>query len=111
MSAEEAKAGEIALSDAEIAALSWIKAKASSHNGACVEIAAARGNIAIRDSKDPAARSSSTPPPNSRRSSTAQGTATSSPLLRLSPLGGVHTCGATVPPDGRGHCQRAGVRQ
>jgi hypothetical protein len=53
VSAEEAKAGEIALSDGEIAALSWIKAKASSHNGACVEIAAARGNIAIRDSKDP----------------------------------------------------------
>jgi len=54
VSAEEAKAGKTALSDGEIAALSWIKAKASSHNGACVEIAAARGNIAIRDSKDPA---------------------------------------------------------
>ena len=54
MSAEEAKAGNIALSDGEIAALSWIKARASSHNGACVEVAAARGSIAVRDSKDPA---------------------------------------------------------
>ena len=54
MSAEETKPGKITLSDEEIAALSWVKARASSHNGACVEIAAARGNIAMRDSKDPA---------------------------------------------------------
>ena len=37
----------------ERAGLSWIKAQASTHNGACVEIAAAGGNIAMRDSKDP----------------------------------------------------------
>ena len=54
MSAEAANAGKITLSAGEIAGLSWIKAKASSHNGACVEIAAASGNIAMRDSKDPA---------------------------------------------------------
>jgi hypothetical protein len=51
---EAAKDGKITLSDGEIVALSWVKAKASSHNGACVELAAAAGNIAMRDSKDPA---------------------------------------------------------
>ena len=45
---------QIILSDREVADLAWIKAKASNHNGACVEIAAATGKIAIRDSKDPA---------------------------------------------------------
>jgi hypothetical protein len=31
----------------------WIKARSSSHDGQCVEIAATAGKIAIRDSKDP----------------------------------------------------------
>lgn len=48
-----AEDGKINLSDAERAGLSWIKAQASTHNGACVEIAATRGKIAMRDSKDP----------------------------------------------------------
>ncbi len=48
-----AKAGKIALSDEERAGLRWIKAQASTHNGACVEVAAAGGKIAMRDSKDP----------------------------------------------------------
>jgi hypothetical protein len=51
---EAVRPGKIVLSDGEIAGLSWIKAKASTANGACVEIAAASGNIAMRDSKDPA---------------------------------------------------------
>lgn len=44
---------KITLSDAERANLAWIKAQASTHNGQCVEIASAAGNIAMRDSKDP----------------------------------------------------------
>ena len=44
---------KITLSDAERANLAWIKAQASTHNGQCVEIASAGGNIAMRDSKDP----------------------------------------------------------
>jgi hypothetical protein len=47
------KSGKITLSQEERAGLSWIKAQASTHNGACIEIASAAGNIAIRDSKDP----------------------------------------------------------
>jgi hypothetical protein len=42
------------MSEAERGALTWLKARASSHNGQCVEIASAPGKIAIRDSKDPA---------------------------------------------------------
>lgn len=35
-------------------ALKWVKAKASSNNGACVELAAApEGWVALRDSKNP----------------------------------------------------------
>jgi len=48
-----ARNGKIALSDSERAGLSWIKAQASTHNGACVELATAGGKIAMRDSKDP----------------------------------------------------------
>ncbi len=44
---------KIILSEAERAALTWLKAQSSSHNGQCVEIAEAVGKIAIRDSKDP----------------------------------------------------------
>jgi hypothetical protein len=54
MSMGAAKTGKITLNDAEMGGLTWIKAMASNHNGACVEIAAASGNIALRDSKDPA---------------------------------------------------------
>jgi Domain of unknown function (DUF397) len=48
-----AKAGKITLSPAVRQNLAWIKARSSTANGACVEIASAVGNIAIRDSKDP----------------------------------------------------------
>ena len=44
---------KITLSDAERKSLAWHKAQRSTANGACVEIAPAAGNIAIRDSKDP----------------------------------------------------------
>jgi hypothetical protein len=47
------KASKITLSDGELTELVWIKAKASNHNGACVEIASTADKIAIRDSKDP----------------------------------------------------------
>jgi hypothetical protein len=47
------KTGKRTLSQAERAALAWLKARSSSHNGQCVEVAAAIGKIAIRDSKDP----------------------------------------------------------
>jgi len=50
---EEVKNGKITLSEAERAALAWLKAQSSSHNGQCVEIASAADKIAIRDSKDP----------------------------------------------------------
>jgi Domain of unknown function (DUF397) len=45
--------GNISLSEEERAGLSWIKAQASTYNGACVEVASAAGKIAMRDSKDP----------------------------------------------------------
>lgn len=44
---------KIDLSEEERAGLSWRKARASTHNGACVEIASVPGKIAVRDSKDP----------------------------------------------------------
>lgn len=47
------RTGKITLRDGELAGLSWIKAKASNHNGACVEIASTPDKIAMRDSKDP----------------------------------------------------------
>jgi len=47
------KAGRITLAALGLASLAWRKARASTHNGACVEIAPAAGKIAIRDSKDP----------------------------------------------------------
>jgi hypothetical protein len=47
------KTGKITLSAGELAGLAWIKAQASNHNGACVEVAASTDKIAIRDSKDP----------------------------------------------------------
>jgi hypothetical protein len=47
------KRGKITLSEAERASLAWLKAQSSTVNGQCVEIAAATGKIAIRDSKDP----------------------------------------------------------
>ena len=47
------RAARITLSEAELADLTWTKARASTHNGACVEIAATANKIAMRDSKDP----------------------------------------------------------
>lgn len=47
------KAGKLTLTEAERAGLTWLKAQASSHNGACVEIAGVGDKIAMRDSKDP----------------------------------------------------------
>lgn len=44
---------KIILSDTERASLTWVKSQYSGSNGQCVEIAAAAGKIAIRDSKDP----------------------------------------------------------
>lgn len=44
---------ELTLSEAELRQLTWLKAKSSSANGQCVEVAAAVGKVAIRDSKDP----------------------------------------------------------
>jgi Domain of unknown function (DUF397) len=44
---------KITLSTSERDGLAWLKAQSSTANGQCVEIAAAAGNIAIRDSKDP----------------------------------------------------------
>jgi len=44
---------KLTLSEAQRARLTWVKAQASTHNGACVEIASAAGKIAMRDSKDP----------------------------------------------------------
>lgn len=44
---------KVTLSQAERQSLAWLKAKSSTANGQCVEIAAADGKIAIRDSKDP----------------------------------------------------------
>jgi Domain of unknown function (DUF397) len=46
-------AGKLTLTEAERAGLAWLKAQASNHNGACVEIAEVPGKIAMRDSKDP----------------------------------------------------------
>lgn len=45
--------GRVTLGEAERAGLPWIKAPASTHNGACVEVASVAGKIAMRDSKDP----------------------------------------------------------
>jgi len=50
---EATRNGKIPLSEAERAGLAWLKARSSSHNGECVEIASAAGNIVMRDSKDP----------------------------------------------------------
>ena len=50
---DAAKVAKITLSASERESLSWLKAHSSSANGACIEIASATGNIAIRDSKDP----------------------------------------------------------
>ena len=44
---------KITLSDVELASLVWRKARRSSVNGQCVEVAATAGKIALRDSKDP----------------------------------------------------------
>jgi Domain of unknown function (DUF397) len=37
----------------EVNELQWRKARRSANNGACVEVAPANGQIAVRDSKDP----------------------------------------------------------
>jgi Domain of unknown function (DUF397) len=50
---DTARTGKITLTEAERADLAWLKARSSTHNGACVEIAESAGKIAIRDSKDP----------------------------------------------------------
>jgi Domain of unknown function (DUF397) len=41
------------LTDPERASLVWRKARLSTNNGACVEVASVVGKIALRDSKDP----------------------------------------------------------
>jgi hypothetical protein len=43
----------MSLSPADRAALTWRKASRSLATGACVEVAPASGQIAVRDSKDP----------------------------------------------------------
>lgn len=43
---------KITLSEAELTKLVWLKAKRSTANGECVEVAATVGKVAIRDSKD-----------------------------------------------------------
>ena len=49
-----AKPAEMAVSDAERATLVWVKARASSSYGQCVQIASVPdGRVAMRDSKDP----------------------------------------------------------
>jgi hypothetical protein len=40
------------LSQDKLLRLNWRKARRSMNNGACVEIAAAAGSVAVRDSKD-----------------------------------------------------------
>jgi hypothetical protein len=50
---DAAPARKIMLSASERESLSWLKARSSTANGQCVELASAVGNVAIRDSKDP----------------------------------------------------------
>jgi hypothetical protein len=50
---DSVRAGKIILSESERASLAWLKARASTNNGECLEIASTAGKIAIRDSKDP----------------------------------------------------------
>jgi hypothetical protein len=50
---DTAKIRKITLTASERESLAWLKARSSTANGHCVEIASASGNIAIRDSKDP----------------------------------------------------------
>jgi Domain of unknown function (DUF397) len=50
---DSVRSDRIALGEAERASLAWLKARASTANGECVEIASTAGRIAIRDSKDP----------------------------------------------------------
>ena len=52
-SVNPATTGETTLSPVERASLTWLRAKASTHNGQCVEVASIRGKIVVRDSKDP----------------------------------------------------------
>jgi hypothetical protein len=44
---------KITLSEVERASLVWRKARRSSVNGQCVEVAVMTGQVALRDSKDP----------------------------------------------------------
>lgn len=41
------------MSSPERESLAWLKARSSTANGQCVEVASAAGGIAVRDSKDP----------------------------------------------------------
>ena len=41
------------LTDSEYRTLAWRKARRSTNNGECVEVASVVGKIALRDSKDP----------------------------------------------------------
>jgi hypothetical protein len=43
----------MSITDSERSGLVWRKATSSAHNGACVQVAAAAGGIAVRDSKNP----------------------------------------------------------
>jgi hypothetical protein len=53
MEMEVVMARKITLSGRERKNLTWHKARSSTVNGQCVEIASVVGKIAIRDSKDP----------------------------------------------------------
>jgi len=44
---------KMTLTTSELMSLTWRKAKRSTTNGACIEIASVPGKIAVRDSKDP----------------------------------------------------------
>lgn len=50
---ENSRPGSLTVSGAERASLVWIKAQASTSYGQCVQVASARGGVAMRDSKDP----------------------------------------------------------
>jgi Domain of unknown function (DUF397) len=44
---------KLTLTTSELLALNWRKARMSTNNGACLEVASVPGKIALRDSKDP----------------------------------------------------------
>ena len=44
---------KLTLTNSERRGLTWRKARLSTNNGACIEVASVPGKIAVRDSKDP----------------------------------------------------------